>query len=60
MIKDIPWSIGDITEATEKISIDTSGGFEIQVSLDQSDIIKVQTGMLAKITLDAYASTTFS
>lgn len=49
-----------MTEATEGISIDTTGGFEIQVSLDQSDIIKIKTGMPAKITLDAYANISFS
>lgn len=42
------------------MSVDIDSGYEIQVSLDQTDIVKVKSGMKANITLDAYAETTFT
>ena len=64
IIKDIPWVVWDTvtsssTSSSENISITNSGGYEIRVSLDQVDIVKVQPGMNAKISLDAYAGTSF-
>jgi HlyD family secretion protein len=32
----------------------------VVVSLDQVDIVKIKSGMSAKVSLDAYANTTFS
>lgn len=45
---------------TESISITNSGGYEIRVSLDQADIVKIRAGMDARIRLDAYANMSFS
>lgn len=59
-IKDIPWTVGDTALATDTVSVDTTGGYEIDVSLDQVDIIKVKTGMQANISLDAYANSSYS
>jgi hypothetical protein len=65
IIRDIPWVVGDTvttssSTSTENISITNSGGYEIRVSLDQVDIVKIKTGMIAKISLDAYADNTFT
>lgn len=59
-IRDIPWQLGDTTTSTENVSIENTGAYEIQVSLDQIDIVKIREGMIAKISLDAFADTTFS
>lgn len=65
IVRDIPWVVGDTVTSSssstaENISITNSGGYEIRVSLDQVDIVKIQAGMTAKISLDAYADTSFT
>ncbi len=65
IIRDIPWTVWDTvtsssSSSAENISITNSGGYEVRVSLDQVDIVKIKTGMSAKISLDAYADTTFT
>ncbi|MBX9808774.1 efflux RND transporter periplasmic adaptor subunit, partial [Candidatus Gracilibacteria bacterium] len=65
VIRNIPWVVGDTVTTSsstqaENISITNSGGYEIQVSLDQVDIVKIREGMSAKISLDAYADSTFT
>ena len=60
VIRDIPWQVGSQTLATESISVTNSGGYEVVVSLDQVDIVKIRSGMSAKISLDAYAGSVFT
>lgn len=65
VIRDIPWVVWDTVTSSsstsaENISITNSGGYEIRVSLDQVDIVKIKPGMNAKISLDAYANSTFT
>ena len=65
VVRDIPWVVWDTVTSSssstaENISITNSGGYEIRVSLDQVDIVKIQPGMNAKISLDAYANSTFT
>lgn len=65
IVRDIPWVVGDTVTSSsaasaENISITNSGGFEVRVTFDQADIVKIKTGMNAKISLDAYADSTFS
>lgn len=65
IIRDIPWVVWDTvtsssSTSSENISITNSGGYEIRVSLDQVDIVKINPGMVAKISLDAYADSTFT
>lgn len=65
IIRDIPWTVWDTvtsssSSSAENISITNSGGYEVRVSLDQVDIVKIKTGMSAKISLDAYADATFT
>ncbi len=65
IIRDIPWTVWDTVTSSssstaENISITNSGWYEIRVSLDQVDIVKIKTGMMAKISLDAYANSTFT
>jgi HlyD family secretion protein len=65
VIRDIPWVVGDTVTASssstaENISITNSGGYEIRVSLDQADVVKIKPGMSARISLDAYANSNFS
>lgn len=65
VIRDIPWVVWDTvtsssSSSAENISITNSGGYEIRVSLDQVDIVKIKPGMIARISLDAYANSTFT
>jgi HlyD family secretion protein len=65
VIRSMPWVVGDTvvassTTTSDSISITNSGGYEIRVSLDQADIVKIKPGMSARISLDAYANRTFS
>lgn len=65
IIRDIPWVVWDTitsssSSSAENISITNSGGYEIRVSLDQVDIVKIRPGMNARISLDAYANSTFT
>lgn len=65
VIRDIPWVVWDTvtsssSSSAENISITNSGGYEIRVSLDQVDIVKIKPGMNARISLDAYANSTFT
>ena len=65
VIRDIPWVVWDTvtsssSSSAENISITNSGGYEIRVSLDQVDIVKIKPGMDARISLDAYANSTFT
>ena len=65
VVRDIPWVVWDTVTSSssstaENISITNSGGYEIRVSLDQVDIVKIQPGKNAKISLDAYANSTFT
>jgi multidrug efflux pump subunit AcrA (membrane-fusion protein) len=59
-ISDIPWNIGDTSKWTEWILIENKNTYEISISLDQIDIIKVNTWMTATIILDAFPTHTFS
>ncbi len=59
-IRDIPWTLWVNTASTDTVLIENTGAYEIQVSLDQIDIVKVQAGMSANITLDAFANTIFT
>ena len=65
IIRDIPWVVWDTitsssSSSAENISITNSGGYEIRVSLDQVDIVKIKPGMNTQISLDAYANSTFT
>lgn len=65
IIKDIPWVVWDTVTTTssttsENISITNSGWYEIRVSLDQVDIVKIRAWLPAKITIDAYANSSFT
>lgn len=55
IISDIPWVIGDTASTNEGISIQNTNAYEIDVSLDQADVVKVKAWMPVNITLDAYA-----
>lgn len=59
-IQDIPWIVGDMTLSTEGILISNKDAYEISLSLDQIDIVKVQAGMKASIVLDAFPKETFT
>lgn len=59
-IQDIPWIVGDTTISTEGILISNKNAYEISLSLDQIDIVKVQAGMKASIILDAFPTETFT
>ncbi len=59
-IQDIPWIIGDTTLSTEGVLLSNKDAYEISLSLDQIDIVKVQTGMKASIVLDAFPTETFT
>lgn len=60
IINDIPWIIGDTTIATEWVLIENKNMYEIVLSLDQIDIVKVQKWMNAKIVLDAFPTETYT
>jgi multidrug efflux pump subunit AcrA (membrane-fusion protein) len=53
-INDIPWIVGDTTTGSEGILIENKNMYEINLSLDQVDIVKIKPGMRANITLDAF------
>jgi hypothetical protein len=36
--------------------VTNTGWYEVVVSLDQVDIVKIKSGMSAKVSLDAYAN----
>ena len=59
-IQDIPWIIGDTTLGTEGVLLSNKNAYEISLSLDQVDIVKVQAGMKASIVLDAFPTETFT
>lgn len=60
MINDIPWIIGDTTTSTEGILLENKNMYEISLSLDQIDIVKIQPGMPAKIVLDAFPTESYT
>ncbi len=60
VINNIPWIPWDTALSTEWILIENKDMYEIVVSLDQIDIVKVKTGMPAKIVLDAFPKDTYS
>jgi multidrug efflux pump subunit AcrA (membrane-fusion protein) len=59
VVNDIPWKIGDTTTANDGILVENKDAYEIALSLDQIDIVKVREGMNATITLDAFPTETY-
>jgi RND family efflux transporter MFP subunit len=60
VINDIPYNIWDTTTASKWILIENKNMYEIIVSLDQIDIVKVKPNMPAKIILDAFPKETYT
>lgn len=60
VISDIPWVVGDTASTSEVVSIQNTNAYEIEVSLDQADVVKVKAWMPVNITLDAYADMTLT
>jgi multidrug efflux pump subunit AcrA (membrane-fusion protein) len=60
VLNDIPWKIGDATEASEGALVENKNAYEISLTLDQVDIVKIEEGMNAKIVLDAFPSESYT
>lgn len=60
VVEDIPWNIGETATTTEGILVSNKDAYEIELSLDQIDIVKVRPGMRATIVLDAFPKTPFT
>lgn len=60
VVNDIPWILGDMTLGTEGVLLENKNAYEISLSLDQIDIVKVQKGMKATIILDAFPTETYA
>jgi HlyD family secretion protein len=60
VVNDIPWMVGDTTLSTEWILIENKNTYEIALSLDQIDIVKVKAGMPASIVLDAFPKESYT
>lgn len=60
VINDIPWAIGDTTQSTEWVLIENKDMYQIALSLDQIDIVKVKKWMHAQIVLDAFPTDTYT
>ena len=59
IVNDIPWKIGDLTKSTEGILVENKNAYEIALSLDQIDIVKIKDSMKANIVLDAFPTETY-
>lgn len=60
VINDIPWKVGDATETNEGILVENKNAYEISLTLDQVDIVKIKDGMSAKIVLDAFPNESYT
>ena len=60
MIAAIPWTVGDTTLSTEGVLIENKDMYEITLSLDQIDIVKIKSGMTARVVLDAFPKKTYT
>jgi multidrug efflux pump subunit AcrA (membrane-fusion protein) len=60
VVEDIPWRVWDTTLTTEGILVSNKDSYEISLSLDQIDIVKVRLWMNARIILDAFPTETFT
>lgn len=60
IIQDIPWNVWDATTTEEWVLVENKDLYEIVLSLDQIDIVKVKSGMSASIVIDAFPKDTFT
>ncbi len=67
VIDDIPWKVGDTTvgdsttgTSNQGILVENKNAYEVDLSFDQIDIVKVAVGMPASIVLDAFPTETYT
>jgi multidrug resistance efflux pump len=52
--------VGDTANLTDGVLLENKNTYQITISLDQIDIIKIRDGMRSSIVLDAFPDMTFS
>lgn len=60
VVRNIPWTLGDTTLSTQGVLLENKDAYEIKLSLDQIDIVKLKLGMRANVVLDAFPKETYT